>query len=74
MINDKESQIRVTVQDVDRMTAISNLSIALRETAKALSAVPQVTIANNVITGIDGGTGITVDTERAIDHTEVVGL
>lgn len=63
-------QIKVTVQEAKRLAAITMLSETVLHLAKALSAVPQVTITNCHITTND--IGISVDTSLDVEETTIV--
>ena len=63
-------KINVKVQTADRLTAINNLSAAIRDVARALATNVTVNIKNNEFIG--GETGITVDTEKEIEKTELI--
>ena len=51
-------KIEIKIQTEERMKAISYLSEALRDTARALSATPQVNISNCHIEASDVGINI----------------
>ena len=74
----KQGQIRVTVQETDRLKAITQLSEAIVEVAKALSATPQIAITGCYIEGVKDGVGIKIDTttdamETTIERLDVDG-
>ena len=62
-------QIRVTIQEVSRLAAITMLSETVLHLAKALSATPQVTITDCYITSSD--VGICVDTSPDVAETRI---
>ena len=69
----KVGSISVTVQREDRLLAITNLSGAILEVAKALRAAPQITVQNCRFHGpFDDGTAVVIETEEEIDRTEIV--
>ena len=70
----KQGQIRVTVQEADRLKAITQLSEAIVYLAKALSAVPQVVIEDCFIQTVKDGTGVYVDTSQDIMKTTIESL
>jgi len=67
----KQGKIQVTVQTSERMKAITELSIAIRLVAEALSRPPQVTITDCTIVAGESGTGIIVDTAEEIIATTI---
>ena len=67
-------QIRVTVQEVDRLQAITRLSEAVVYLAKALSVTPQVTVTGCHFEGIGEGMGIHLDTSPDIMETTIVNI
>ena len=62
-------QIKVTIQEAKRLAAITMLSETVLYIAKALSAVPQVTITNCHVVSSD--IGISVDTALDVMKTTV---
>jgi len=70
-MEDKQGKIQVTVQTSERMKAITELSIAIRLVAEALSRPPQVTISDCTITTDGSGTGITIDTTEEVMATAI---
>lgn len=44
-------KIEIKIETEERMAAITNLCIAIKETAKALNRPPEVYISNNTISG-----------------------
>ena len=67
-------QIRVTVQEADRLRAITRLSEAVVYLAKALSVTPQVTVTGCHIEGVEDGTAIHIDTSPDIMETTIVNI
>jgi len=68
----QKGQIRVTVQEADRLHAITKLAEAMVYLAKALNATPQVTVEGCYIQGSD--TGISIDTQPGIWETMIEKL
>ena len=67
-------QVRVTVQEVGRLNAITMLAEAMVQLSKALNAAPAVTICDNVITAKGDSPGIQIDTSPDIWETVVEKL
>lgn len=63
--------IKVTVQTQDRLNAINNLCLAIRDCARALSENVIVNIYDNDIRSGKGGAGITLDTSQAVKETKI---
>ena len=63
-------KIKVTIQEVNRLAAINNLSEAIRDVARALWSTPQVTISGCVISNTD--TAINIDTEPEVKETKIM--
>lgn len=59
--------IKVTVQTKERMTAITNLAIAIKHTAQALANDVRVEIVNNTIQ--TNKNGIVVNTKNKVTDT-----
>ncbi|MGD8499543.1 MAG: hypothetical protein PVJ86_02785 [Phycisphaerales bacterium] len=70
----KKGKIQVTVESSERMRAITELSVAIRLVAEALSRPPQVTIADCTIVTGESGTGIVVDTAEEVISTEIKSI
>lgn len=62
-------KIKVTVQTEDRLAAINNLSIAIRDVARALRTGTLVEIISNKI---QGDPAVSVDTEEEVAETKIV--
>ena len=69
-----EGQVRVTVQEVDRLQAITRLSEAVVYLAKALSVTPEVTITGCRFEGVGDGTAVHIDTSPDIMETTIVNI
>ena len=67
MQEEKKSGIRVTIQEVDRLDAILELSQAINKVATALSCVPEVSISGCHFAGVD--IGMQIDTSLDITET-----
>ena len=63
-------EIKVTVQTEKLLQAINNLSIAIRDLAKALGLGTQVDIKDCTFTGLDPGAEAMVVIETAEEVTE----
>ena len=63
------SEIKVTVQTEKRMTAITNLAIAVKELSKALGVGTHVTISGCTIHG--GEPAINIDTQEEVTETMI---
>ena len=62
-------QVKVTVQTEKRLTAINNLSAAIRSVADALAIGTHVTIKDCDISASD--TGIQIDTAEKVTETKI---
>ena len=62
--------IKVTVEREKRLKAITELSIAIRMVAEALSNNAQITISNNVINASDQP-AISIDAEEDVNETMI---
>lgn len=64
------NKIEVKIETEERMTAITNLCIAIKEAAKALNRPPEVNITGCTITGGDPGINIETvpDVKKTIIH------
>lgn len=68
MIEKKEGQVKVTVVDLDRMQAITELAHAINMLAQALSATPLVQITDCYFKGPEVGVSIDTVTVRTVDE------
>lgn len=65
--------IKVTVQEVNRLEAINNLSRAICDLARALSVAPHIDITDCTLTGIgDNSYGIMIDTDPDVTETIIM--
>ena len=62
-------EIKVTVQTEKRLTAINNLSIAIRKVAEALVSGTTVEIKDNTFHG--GDPAILVDADEEVNETKI---
>jgi hypothetical protein len=62
-------QVRVTVQEVDRLMAITELARAINKLATALSATPFISIRDNIFHDTDPA--IQVDTDPDVRKTMI---
>jgi hypothetical protein len=67
-----KGQIRVTVQEVDRMAAITELAQAINKVASALSVTPSVFVTDNVFYATEADSvGMVIDTTPEVTETTV---
>ncbi len=59
--------VKVTVQTEKRLEAITILSYAIRDVAKALATGTKVEIKNNTFSGVE--VGVSVDTDEKVAQT-----
>lgn len=62
--------IKVTVQTEKRLAAITNLSIAIKEVAKALNQGTHVTISDCIINNSE--VGVKIDAAEDVNETMIV--
>ena len=68
----EEKKISITVQDSDRLGAISDLAVAIKEVALSLNAVPIVNISGNTFNETITGPAINVDLKKDVSKTEII--
>ena len=66
----QQGQVQVTIQEVNRLHAITQLSEAMVYLAKALSATPQVMVKDCLVYGGEGP-GINIDTSPDVMETMI---
>ena len=62
--------VTVTVQQADRLMAINNLSMAIKDVARALATNVEVSISGCTFKG--GNPAVNIDTAQDVTETEIV--
>ena len=65
-------EIKVTVQTEKRLAAISDLAIAIKHVAIALSAGTHVSITDNIFN--DGAPSVAINTHESVTETKIEKL